>query len=94
MPDATGWVAYGYWYNTYTYPISEYYASWTVPPAPASYTGQTVFLFNSIEPADGESILQPVIQYGPSAGGGGAYWAAASWFGMLASVDELEAVGN
>jgi hypothetical protein len=37
-------------------------------------------LFNSIEPASGNAILQPVLQYGPSAAGGGGYWAIASWY--------------
>jgi len=37
-------------------------------------------LFNSIEPASYDTILQPVLQYGPSAAGGGAYWAVASWY--------------
>jgi hypothetical protein len=39
-----------------------------------------VFLFNSIEPASFNAILQPVLQYGPSAAGGGEYWAVASWY--------------
>jgi len=37
-------------------------------------------LFNSIEPASFNAILQPVLQYGPSAAGGGAYWTVASWY--------------
>jgi hypothetical protein len=79
-PEATGWVAYASWYNTGSSPISSFTTTWTVPPAPATYDGQTVFLFNSIEPAGGNVILQPVLQYGPSHAGGGAYWAVASWY--------------
>ena len=79
-PEKTGWVAYASWYNTGSSPISSFVTTWTVPPAPHTYHGQTIFLFNSIEPASGNAILQPVLQYGPSAAGGGRYWAVASWY--------------
>lgn len=79
-PAQTGWVAYAYWYNTGSSPISSFTTTWTVPPAPRTYHSQTVFLFNSIEPASGNAILQPVLQFGPSAAGGGGYWAVASWY--------------
>jgi len=79
-PFKTGWVAYADWYNTGSSPISSFTTTWTVPAAPKTNNGQTVFLFNSIEPASYNAILQPVLQYGPSAAGGGAYWAVASWY--------------
>jgi len=79
-PFQTGWIAYAYWYNTGTSPISSFTTTWAVPAVPATDDGQTVFLFNSIEPASGDAILQPVLQYGPSAAGGGSYWAVASWY--------------
>lgn len=79
-PLQTGWVAYADWTNTGSSPISSFTTTWTVPAAPTSNHGQTVFLFNSIEPASGNAILQPVLQYGPSAAGGGTYWAVASWY--------------
>ena len=79
-PEKTGWVAYASWYNTGSSPISSFTTTWSVPPVPRTNHGQTVFLFNSIEPAAGNAILQPVLQYGPSAAGGGAYWAVASWY--------------
>jgi hypothetical protein len=50
-----------------------------VPNAPSS-NGGTIFLFNGIAPTAQNWILQPVLQYGPSAAGGGNYWAIASWF--------------
>ena len=50
-----------------------------VPNNP-SVNGGTIFLFNGIAPVGEEWILQPVLQYGPSAAGGGNYWAIASWF--------------
>ncbi|KAJ7839701.1 hypothetical protein B0H14DRAFT_1066269 [Mycena olivaceomarginata] len=79
-PLETGWVAYASWLNTGSSAISSFTTSWKVPPVPTANHGQTVFLFNSIEPNSGTAILQPVLQYGPSAAGGGAFWAVASWY--------------
>jgi hypothetical protein len=76
----TGWVTYASWYNQNKKPITYFGTDWYVPAAPLYYNGQTVFLFNSIEPASSESILQPVLQYGSSAAGGGDYWAITSWY--------------
>jgi hypothetical protein len=75
-----GWVTFTGWYNPYTKPISYFGTDWNVPPNPKTYTGQTLFIFNSIEPASGGAILQPVLQFGPSAAGGGEYWAITSWY--------------
>ncbi|KAJ7493845.1 hypothetical protein FB451DRAFT_449591 [Mycena latifolia] len=79
-PEQTGWVAYASWLNTGSSPISSFTTTWKVPAVPAANHGQTVFLFNSIEPNSGTAILQPVLQYGPSAAGGGAFWAVATWY--------------
>jgi hypothetical protein len=52
-----------------------------VPPAPATSNGQTIFLFNGIDPTDPtQAILQPVLQWGTSYAGGGAFWSVASWY--------------
>ncbi|KAF8310677.1 hypothetical protein DL93DRAFT_1582427 [Clavulina sp. PMI_390] len=59
-----GWVAYAYWLNNLAAPINYFDTRWTVPPAPPSSDGQTIFLFNSIEPSTGDAILQPVLQWG------------------------------
>ena len=75
-----GWIAYAAWYNTGSSPISYLNTTWKVPPAPATYNGQLVYLFNSIEPGTGAAILQPVLQYGISPAGGGAYWSVANWY--------------
>jgi len=79
-PLETGWIAYAYWYNEGADPIEVYEATWSVPPAPPSWIDQTLFYFNSIEPASGDAILQPVLQYGPSTAGGGEYWSIATWY--------------
>ncbi|KAJ7642224.1 hypothetical protein FB45DRAFT_1054497 [Roridomyces roridus] len=80
VPQQSGWITYASWLNTNSAPISSFTTTWTVPPAPKTFNGQTVFLFNSIEPSSGNAILQPVLQYGPSAAGGGQYWSVASWY--------------
>ncbi|KAJ7732984.1 hypothetical protein B0H16DRAFT_171935 [Mycena metata] len=79
-PLETGWITYASWLNTGSSPISSFTTTWTVPPVPATNHDQTIFLFNSIEPNAGDAILQPVLQYGPSAAGGGAFWAVATWY--------------
>jgi hypothetical protein len=79
LPD-NGWITYASWYNHEGKPISYFVTDWNVPAYPSAYTGQTLFQFNSIEPASFDSILQPVLQYGPSAAGGGEYWAITSWY--------------
>ncbi|KAJ6473689.1 hypothetical protein C8R45DRAFT_403601 [Mycena sanguinolenta] len=79
-PLETGWIAYASWLNTGSSPISSFTATWTVPAVPETNHNQTIFLFNSIEPNSGDAILQPVLQYGPSAAGGGAFWSLATWY--------------
>lgn len=61
IPEETGWVAYASWFNT-DFPIGSFGTTWTVPPVPQSQHGQTIFLFNSIEPATFDAIMQPVLQ--------------------------------
>jgi hypothetical protein len=78
LPD-NGWQTAASWYNTGN-TVSSFSTTWKVPPAPSNYDGQTLFQFNSIEPASYDAILQPVLQYGGSAIGGGQYWAVASWY--------------
>ncbi|KAJ7328063.1 hypothetical protein DFH08DRAFT_967822 [Mycena albidolilacea] len=79
-PQQSGWITYTSWLNTSPSPISNFSTTYTVPAPPNTYHGQTVFLFNSIEPSSFDVILQPVLQYGPSTAGGGQYWSAATWY--------------
>ncbi|KAJ7595785.1 hypothetical protein C8J56DRAFT_389360 [Mycena floridula] len=78
--EETGWITFAFWLNTGSSPISSFTTTWTVPPVPTENHSQTIFLFNSIQPTDSAAILQPVLQYGPSAAGGGAFWAVATWY--------------
>lgn len=85
---------------------------WTVPPAPPTQSTQTIFFFPSFVSYNGataDGIVQPVLQWGPSAAGGGKFWAMANWilssgatfFSTLHSVSvgngisgKMELVGN
>lgn len=77
----SGWIAYAYWNNGTGNSITSFTTTWTVPPVPVSQDGQTIFLFNGIQNyGNNFGILQPVLQYGGSAAGGGAYWSVANWY--------------
>ncbi|MET9914981.1 hypothetical protein ABZZ74_51480, partial [Streptomyces sp. NPDC006476] len=75
-----GWITYASWLNNTGTPVSSFTSTWTVPRPPVTNSGQTIFFFNGIEPGDGSHILQPVLQWGSSAAGGGDYWSVASWY--------------
>jgi hypothetical protein len=74
----SGWISYASWTNNTGHPVSRFSTTWVVPPAPSTDHGQTIFLFNGIQ--NSTMIYQPVLQWGPSAAGGGSYWAVASWY--------------
>ncbi len=72
-PRISGWLEYistttDTWYG-------EISATWTVPPAPGTEEGQTVFFFPGFEDTTNpRSIVQPVLQWYPP-----GPWAIASW---------------
>jgi hypothetical protein len=77
-PVIRGWVEYVSTTTSTSY--GEISATWTVPAAPSTYEDQTVFFFPGFEDTnDIVTIVQPVLQYGPSQAGGGDYWSIASW---------------
>jgi hypothetical protein len=77
----SGWIAYAYWNNGTGNSLSSFRTTWQVPPEPASKSNQIIFLFNGIQNyGNNFGILQPVLQWGVSAAGGGQYWAVASWY--------------
>jgi hypothetical protein len=83
VPYVEGWIAYTYWQNpTTSTPVTSFSTTWTVPSTPSDEGSQTIFLFNGIQ--DGTTstsyIIQPVLQWGPSAAGGGKYWAVTNWY--------------
>lgn len=79
--EVQGWIAYAYWANTGA-PITQFTTNWIVPSVPADTGGQTLFLFNGMQDGTMHSsyIIQPVLQFGPSAAGGGNFWAVTDWF--------------
>ena len=79
IPDI-GWIENAQWRNGGSNPIIYFSTKWVVPPAPSASDGQTVFLFNGLQPDNGAHILQPVLQWGPSAAGGGNYWSITNWY--------------
>jgi hypothetical protein len=79
---ASGWITFAYWFNDTSKPVSYFSTNWIVPSAPETNSGQTIFLFNGMQ--DGfylnSHIFQPVLQWGPSAAGGGPHWGITSWY--------------
>jgi hypothetical protein len=81
IPGLDGWVAHAYWTNPTGETISQMTTSWRVPPAPLSGDNQQIiFLFNGVQNASGSNLLQPVLQWGSSHAGGGAYWSVSTWY--------------
>ncbi|CAM5766824.1 hypothetical protein LMIY3S_01951 [Labrys miyagiensis] len=78
FPVVDGWIVYSGWTNNSGQPISRFATTWVVPPAPETEGDQTIFLFNGIQ--NSTMIYQPVLQWGPSAAGGGKRWSIASWY--------------
>jgi hypothetical protein len=77
-PVISGWLEYISVTTSTLY--TKISATWPVPAAPTNYHGQTDFFFPGFEDTNNIlSIVQPVLQFGPSAAGGGKYWAMSSW---------------
>jgi len=80
MPDEwSSWASYGF-YNKLpkSLELTKIVASWTVPPRPTTWSGDPIFSFIEAENLSDLS-LQPTLQYGVSAAGGGEYWGMAVW---------------
>ena len=69
------WIEYASVHDVNDY--EEVYSQWTVPPAPASNDGQTLYFFNGLEDInDVVSIIQPVLGWN---GNGLSNWSIAAW---------------
>jgi hypothetical protein len=85
LPKIDGWTAWAQLNavkNRWGWEIfNRISGTWTVPNAPQS-NGATIFLFNGMQMNfnGGSAILQPVLQYGVSAAGGGNSWKFAPWY--------------
>lgn len=63
--------------------IGKYEFTFTVPAAPTTNHGQTIFYFGYTQDhaSPHETMLfQPLLQWGASDSGGGAYWSIAAWY--------------
>jgi hypothetical protein len=76
----SGWITYASWANATGQPISSFSTDWLVPPAPATQSGQTIFIFIGLADLAQDDIVQPVLQWGVGAPGGGNYWAVSNWY--------------
>jgi len=87
-----GWVAYAIWTNTKIPAINQFTAQWTVPDEPKTKGNQTIFLFIGMQ--NSQFILQPVLQWGVSAAGGGDFWSICNWYtdGTVASTVHTDLV--
>jgi hypothetical protein len=63
-----------------SWPIVRFSSKWTVPPPPATNNSQTIYIWNGLAGTLTGDLLQPVLQWGESAIGGGPYWAIANWY--------------
>lgn len=79
-PEDDGWMTYSQWDNSTITPISYLSTIWIVPLPPTTNSNQTIFLFNGLCPNTWAWILQPVLQWGVSAAGGGNYWSISNWY--------------
>jgi hypothetical protein len=76
-----GWVTFTFWKNDTGAPLTSFSSAWRVPEPPKGRHRQTLFLFNGLQNSGPNyGILQPVLQWGVSAAGGGDYWSVASWY--------------
>jgi hypothetical protein len=79
-PAGGGWVGWAQWKNNSGSPIVHFSTTWDVPPPPLTSNGQLIYIFNGLEPAGKNWIIQPVLQWGSSPAGGGEFWAITNWF--------------
>lgn len=78
-----GWQSWSSWTNRTAQSLAAFEAKWTVPVAPATANGQTIYLFNGLQDANGTHIVQPVLQWGrsPAKGSTNAWGLASFWVG-------------
>ena len=77
-----GWVEYGSWANDSEQKIISFTGTWQVPAEPAVQQGQVIFISMGLQTTENNSddLFLPVLQWGPSAAGGGDYWAVSCWY--------------
>jgi len=76
--EDSGWIVYASEASQTSY--NFFSGDWNVPATPVNSEGQTVFFFLGFIDHIQNEIIQPVLQWGQSAAGGGEYWGVASWW--------------
>jgi len=81
--DGSGWQVFTVWDAGQD--LTTFNGTWNVPSNPPSYNDQLLYTFTGLQNSfgDGEQgvdIIQPVLQFGDSPAGGGAYWGIACWY--------------
>ena len=61
-------------------PVQHVTVRHNIPGPPSFFEWQTLYYFLFTAEQTNRTLLQPVLQYGPSPAGGGQYWSLASWF--------------
>jgi len=89
---APGWQAWTTYESSSSEGVTSFLGYFSITEDPENADGQTLFMFTGLQnenwipgpnspPAPQNfEIIQPVLQWGPSAGGGGNYWTLASWY--------------
>lgn len=83
VPGDDGWVTDAVWSSSPGSPINYFSTNWVVPDPPINtINNPVIFIFNALSQVQGGGdIMQPVLQWGGSATGGGNYWGIANWYG-------------
>eukprot|EP01084_Bolivina_argentea_P133380 235388_1 len=89
--DGSGWQQYTKMDAGDT--VDSFLGDWTVPNSSPKQSGPILYMFTGLQnidwvpperdPGKPFDIIQPVMQYGGSAAGGGSYWASASLYDTL-----------
>jgi len=86
-------IAYALWNSTGD-TLRSFDSSWAVPSDPVSYDNQTLFYFHSMFGTTIKHTIEPVLQYGPSAAGGGEGWSTVIWYRIGSKIYHTSAVGT
>ncbi len=91
-PVGPGWVEYGSWSDDTADKIICFSGSWRVPAEPAVQEGQVLFISMGLQTTETNSndLFLPVLQWGPSAAGGGNYWSVSCWYQHLGRITYSE----
>lgn len=74
---AHSWIVDLKWTLSEDQVLTEFSTEWVVPEEPTEKEDQIIFYFPGLHEV---AILQPVLQWGKSAIGGGSFWNVASWY--------------